>query len=90
MKKLILITIFILSFATYAELKLPSIFSDGMVLQRNKEVTIWGVTDPLSKVQLFFAEQVYEVKSNNDGKFNIKLDKMKSYFNSIRNENYFQ
>ena len=69
MKKLLLIITFILSFATYAELKLPSIFSDGMVLQRNKDVTIWGITEPLSKVQLFFAEQVYEVKSNKDGKF---------------------
>ena len=47
-----------------------------MVLQRNKDVTIWGITEPLSKVQLFFAEQVYEVKSNKDGKFSIKLDKM--------------
>lgn len=76
MKKLILIITLILSFTTYAELKLPSIFSDGMVLQRNKDVTIWGITEPLSKVQLFFAEQVYEVKSNKDGKFSIKLDKM--------------
>ena len=76
MIKNIFIISLIFSYITYGELKLPSIFSDGMILQRNKELIIWGKAEPLSKVQLFFNEQTFETKSDNDGDFNIVLKKM--------------
>ena len=53
MIKNIFIISLIFSYITYGELKLPSIFSDGMILQRNKELIIWGKAEPFSKVQLF-------------------------------------
>ena len=33
-----------------AEIKLSALFSDGMVLQRNKPVAIWGQADPNVKI----------------------------------------
>ena len=78
MIKNIFIISLIFSYITYGELKLPSIFSDGMILQRNKEVVIWGKAEPLSKVQLFFNEQMLETKSDKGGDFNIVLNKMKA------------
>ena len=35
-----------------AELSMPSIFSDGMVLQRNSEVAVWGSAEPNSTVTI--------------------------------------
>ena len=74
-KKIFIISL-IFSYITYGELKLPSIFSDGMILQRNKELIIWGKAEPLSKVQLFFNEQTFETKSDKSGDFSIVLEKM--------------
>jgi hypothetical protein len=76
MIKNIFIISLIFSYITYGELKLPSIFSDGMILQRNKELIIWGKAQPLSKVQLFFNEQTFETKSDKSGDFNVVLEKM--------------
>ena len=51
MKKLI-ISLWILSAALSASAKvtLPSVLSDGMVLQRNTDVTLWGKAAPGKKV----------------------------------------
>jgi len=35
-----------------AEVKLPAVFSDGMVIQRDKPVVIWGWADPGEKVRV--------------------------------------
>ena len=35
------------------EIRLPALFSDGMVLQRDTTVTVWGWTEPLTEVAAF-------------------------------------
>jgi sialate O-acetylesterase len=57
--KLLLIIILILIATilpvTRAEVKLPSVFSDKMVLQRNSEITILGWAFPLEEVTIVTA-----------------------------------
>ncbi len=57
-------------------MKLSSIFSDGMVLQRNEKVVISGVTKPTYPVRLTFLGKLYESISNSHGNFSIELDKL--------------
>jgi sialate O-acetylesterase len=38
----------------FAEIRLPHFFSDHMVLQREREVAVWGEADPGASVQLSF------------------------------------
>ncbi|MFT5199040.1 MAG: arylsulfatase A-like enzyme [Planctomycetota bacterium] len=38
--------------APRAELQVPEIFSDGMVLQRNSSVAVWGTAEPGSRIQI--------------------------------------
>ena len=47
---------FLLCAATplFAEIRLPHFFSDHMVLQREREVAVWGEADPGASVQLSF------------------------------------
>lgn len=60
-------------------MKLSSIFSDGMVLQRNKEVTISGWTNPNREVSLVFVEKKYTTTSSDkDGKWSIHLEKLEA------------
>ena len=42
-----------------AELQLPRLISDGMVLQRDVELNIWGWAGPGTKVQINFFEKDY-------------------------------
>ena len=61
-----------------AELELPKAFSDGMVLQRDQKVPVWGWTEPGTKVVVSFAGQKRSVESGADGRFMVWLKKMKA------------
>ena len=51
MKKLLFLLI---SFSAFADVKLPSLVSNGMVLQRDIPVKIWGWANPGEKVTVSF------------------------------------
>ena len=73
--KYFLIYFFIISciFSSIAEIKLPAVFSDGMVLQREKPIHIWGKVKPNAKVSIRFAGIVKNTIAESDGTFVIKL-----------------
>ncbi len=62
----------------YAEVRLPQLVSDGMVLQRDAKVNIWGWADPGEKVNVQFRGKKYAVTTPADGKWNIVLNAMKA------------
>ncbi|MDA3923446.1 MAG: sialate O-acetylesterase [Kiritimatiellae bacterium] len=62
----------------FAELKLPSVFSNGMVLQRDQAVAVWGWDDPGKSVTVSFADQKQTVKAGEDGKFTVMLKDLKA------------
>ena len=72
-----LTALFMLSSA-HAEVKVAPVFGDHMVLQRDMEVPIWGTADKGEKVVVEFAGQKKDTKADADGKWMIKLDKMKA------------
>lgn len=59
-----------------AELKLPSVISDGMVLQRGKEVTLWGWADKGATVRVAFAGKTAQAKAGDDSRWSVKLGKL--------------
>lgn len=67
---------FFLLVSAHAELKLPKPFSDGMVLQRNQKVAVWGWADPDADVTIRFAGQKRTSKVGEDGSFMVWLGKM--------------
>ncbi|MCH1419833.1 MAG: hypothetical protein L7W40_06000, partial [Akkermansiaceae bacterium] len=65
MKTLItILTISALLSATHAEVKLHQIFSNGMILQREMPVPIWGTADPGEKIVVSFADQIVTDQAN--------------------------
>ena len=57
MRRLMMVlAVWSLGLSSFAELKLSSLFSDGMVLQRDQSVPVWGWADPGSKVMVSFAD----------------------------------
>ncbi|MFZ4763546.1 MAG: sialate O-acetylesterase [Roseimicrobium sp.] len=73
MKRILLLAL-ALPFAARAELKLPSVISDHMVLQQKQANPIWGWDTPGTKVTVTFSGQTKSSEAGQDGKWTIKLD----------------
>lgn len=56
------------------ELELATVFSDHMVLQRDKPVPVWGWADPGEQVRVEFAGQKKTATADAAGKWIVKLD----------------
>jgi len=54
-------------------LKLPRLISDGMVLQRDAPLKIWGWAGAGEAVTVQFIEHTYRCKAGADGKWNVVL-----------------
>lgn len=65
-----------LATASHAAVKLPSVFSDHMVLQRDKAVPVWGKAAPGEEVTVEFAGQKKTTKAGADGKWMVELEAM--------------
>lgn len=63
-----------ISSAASADVVLPTVFGDGMVLQRDLPVPIWGTADPQEKVTVHFAGQQHSTNADENGKWMIKLN----------------
>ncbi|MEQ1850614.1 MAG: sialate O-acetylesterase [Chthoniobacteraceae bacterium] len=74
MKNLALLLTFALAPALRAELKLPAIIGDHMVLQQKQTNPIWGWDTPGTKVTVTFAGQTKSGEAGADGRWTVKLD----------------
>lgn len=59
---------------TLAEVRLPSVISDHMVVQAGKPVAIWGWADAGEEVTVEFAGQKKTAKTSAKGEWQVKLD----------------
>ncbi|WP_304068782.1 sialate O-acetylesterase [Pedobacter glucosidilyticus] len=63
----------IISHITLADVKLPRLIADGMVLQRNTVLKIWGWASIGENITLTFNHKVYKTVTNTTGKWSINL-----------------
>jgi sialate O-acetylesterase len=70
----LLLTAVLLPLAASAELKLPAIIGDNMVLQQKQTNPIWGWDNPGTEVTVTFAGQTKTAKADANGKWTVKLD----------------
>lgn len=78
MKKSILFIFLIISVLTNANVKMPLLFSDGMVLQRNKAIPIWGFADANEKIEVHFNKQIQKTTADKNGKWTLNLNSEKA------------
>ncbi|MBC2603428.1 sialate O-acetylesterase [Puniceicoccus vermicola] len=79
-KKVIVITSALSTWfsAAMAEVSLPNIFSDHMVLQRSQENPVWGKARIGESVTVRIQEQIHETVAGEDGKWRIFLNPMEA------------
>ncbi len=64
------------SFLLLAEVRLPAIFSEHMVLQRNEPIRIWGWANVGERIKVTFADQEKVAKTNRKGEWAVELQPM--------------
>ncbi len=57
-----------------ANVTLPAIFADNMVLQRNIPISVWGHAAANEKIEIRFNKQVKSARADKYGRWTIKLD----------------
>src|SRR3954465_9229553 len=74
MKRVLFFFVLAFPLAVRAELKLPSVISDHMVLQQKQANPIWGWDAPGTKVTVTFAGQTKSAEADAEGKWTVSLD----------------
>jgi len=74
---LVALAVSMLAAAARADVKLPAIFGDRMVLQRDQKVPVWGWADEGEKVSVEFAGQRVEAVAKG-GKWSVSLAALKA------------
>ena len=78
MKKSIVFLFLVVGMLANANVRMPLVFSDGMVLQRNKAIPVWGWADANEKVEVRFNKQIKTITADASGKWMVKLDSEKA------------
>lgn len=81
MKQFVLILVFLCCLCARAEVRLPQFFADGMVLQQQSEVRLWGWCDKIGGgtpgmtvvVTTSWDGRRYEAKTDKDGRFEVTV-----------------
>ncbi|HMI50377.1 MAG TPA: sialate O-acetylesterase [Candidatus Saccharimonadales bacterium] len=61
---------------SFAEPRLPHIFSDHMILQREQPIAVWGWAEPSEKIKVTLGSASQETMAAADGTWKIALAKM--------------
>lgn len=74
MKKIVLATLLgLLASCSQSPVTLPHVFSDHMVLQRDRPVPVWGKANPSAKVTVTWQGQKVRVKADAEGDWKVEL-----------------
>jgi sialate O-acetylesterase len=74
----LVIFILLIPILSFGQVKLPKLLSDGMVLQRDINVKIWGWASAGEKISVQFNNAVYKATANNNGEWEVILPRMKA------------
>ncbi len=71
----VVVNLFVFSIVLKAEIKLPAIFGNNMVLQQQTNAAIWGKASPKRtvKVTCSWNKKSYSTKSDKDGNWKLKV-----------------
>jgi sialate O-acetylesterase len=77
-KSFLLLAATMISSMGFATVRLPNIFGDNMILQRDKPIPVWGWADKNEKVTIQFNQQTKTVKADKNGQWKVFLNPEKA------------
>ncbi|GHA63342.1 sialate O-acetylesterase [Pontibacter akesuensis] len=69
---------FLLPLVAQGQVRLPKLISDGMVLQRDTDLKVWGWASAGEKVSVRFLNKTYQAVADNKGAWEVQLAKLKA------------
>lgn len=73
-----LFCIFLFVTASSADIRLPAVIGNHMVLQQDKPIKIWGWAEPGEGISVVFADQRAQTSADSDGLWEVQLKAMKA------------
>jgi sialate O-acetylesterase len=64
--------------SSFAQIKLPQIIRDSMILQRDIKINVWGWASKGERVSVKFNGKSYHIKTNDEGNWVLQLAPMKA------------
>ena len=77
-KYFLLVVSILISTAAFCQVRLPKLISNGLVLQRDANVKIWGWSAPNEKIAIDFINKKYKIKANDKGEWELQLPTLKA------------
>jgi sialate O-acetylesterase len=78
LKLIWLLIILVQPVSNYCQVKLPKLISDGMILQRDADIKIWGWASADEKINIIFIDSTYRATANANGEWEVSLPKLKA------------
>ena len=78
MKKIFLFLLLLSGSSSFAQLKLARLFSDHVVLQRQKQIPVWGWAKPKETVTVTLAGQTQKAKADASGKWMVRFNPLEA------------
>lgn len=77
-KYFLIVVSLLLTTTAFCQVRLPKLISNGMVLQRNTKIKIWGWSAPNEKIAINFIAKNYKIKANDKGEWELQLPVLKA------------
>ncbi|HEV7403445.1 MAG TPA: sialate O-acetylesterase [Chthoniobacteraceae bacterium] len=74
----LLLLLFASAVSVRANVKLPALFSDHMVVQANAPAPVWGWAEPGEEITVSLAGQTKTTKADAEGRWKVQLDPLKT------------
>ena len=78
MRRIFIILFVLVNYPLFAQVKLARLFSDHVVLQRQKPIPVWGWASPNEKVKVDLGTQTQNTKADASGKWMVKFMPMEA------------
>lgn len=62
----------------FGQVRLPELFSDNMMFQRDIPIKVWGWADKNERIQVTFNNKSYKSKADKNGNWGIEIPEMKA------------
>ncbi|MDR0834449.1 MAG: beta galactosidase jelly roll domain-containing protein [Candidatus Symbiothrix sp.] len=77
-KKIVLLLCLAVSLTAFSEIRLPQLVSDGMIVQRDAPIKVWGWAAPNEKIDLEFNKAKYQAVADTDGNWLVQIPAQKA------------
>ena len=79
LKKYFLLVVALLTTTlAFCQVRLPKLISNGLVLQRDAKIKIWGWSAPNEKIAIDFINKKHKIKANDKGEWELQLPSLKA------------